>query len=220
MSAAPQQTRARRPLDLTLYLVTDPVLPGPRGLAAVVAAALAGGVTLVQLRDKGAANGLYLETARRLAPLCAAAGVPFLLNDRAHLVESAGADGVHLGREDMPVAEARALIGPDRLLGLSVETPALAAAIDPGLVDYAGIGPFRATATKPGHEPPLGPGGLAAARAACPVPAVAIGGIWEGNAAEAMATGVDGIAVVSALCAAPDPAGAARGLLDIIRANR
>ncbi|MEM8596390.1 MAG: thiamine phosphate synthase [Pseudomonadota bacterium] len=216
MTARPRHPR----LDLALYLVTDPVLPGPRGLEAVVTAALEGGVTIVQLRDKDAEDAAYLATARKLAPLCRAAGVPFLLNDRPHLVLEAGADGVHVGQEDMPVADARALIGPDRILGLSVETEALAAAVDPALVDYAGIGPFAATTTKSDHKPPIGVAGLTAATTACPVPAVAIGGIGAGNAAEVLQAPVEGIAVVSAICAAPEPADAARTLRALVMEAR
>ncbi|MEM7498797.1 MAG: thiamine phosphate synthase [Pseudomonadota bacterium] len=207
----------RRAFDLALYLVTDPAMPGARGLPSVVEAALAGGITMLQLRDKEASDEEFLAMALLLAPLARAAGVPFLLNDRPHLVAAAGADGVHVGQEDTPVAEARRLIGPERILGLSVETPSLAAAIDPALVDYAGIGPFAATTTKSDHKTLLGATGLAATRAACPVPAVAIGGIGAGNAGAVMETGVHGIAVVSAICAASDPEAAARTLRQSVR---
>lgn len=213
------KTRQHR-LALGLYFVTDPAMPGARGLPAVVEAALKGGITMLQLRDKEASDEDFLAMARTLAPMARAAVVPFLLNDRPHLVDAAGADGVHIGQEDTAPAEARRIIGPDRLLGLSVETPVLAAAVDPELVDYAGIGPVQATDTKPDHRTPLGLDGLAAAYAACPVPAVAIGGVGSGNAASIMKCGVDGIAVVSAICAAPDPEAAARTILRTIRDAR
>ncbi|MEL6766142.1 MAG: thiamine phosphate synthase [Pseudomonadota bacterium] len=204
-------------LDLSLYFVTDPRMPGERGLPAVVAAALRGGITILQLRDKEASDEDFLAMARSLAPLARGAGIPFLLNDRPHLVEAAGADGVHVGQEDTPVPDARRLIGPERILGLSVETPSLAAAVDPAVVDYAGIGPVSPTTTKSDHKAPLGLDGLAEARARCPVPAVAIGGIGHANAADIMKSGVDGIAVVSAICAASDPEEAARALRSTIR---
>ncbi|MEM8819870.1 MAG: thiamine phosphate synthase [Pseudomonadota bacterium] len=219
MSGA-RQLAERRSFDLSLYLVTDPEQPGPRGLIPVVRAALVGGITMLQLRDKDADDASYLETACALAPLARAAGIPFLLNDRPHLVEAADADGVHIGQDDVPPAEARAMTGPDRILGLSVETPALAAAIDPGLVDYAGIGPFAATTTKTDHKPPLGVEGMSAARAACPVPAVGIGGVGASNAAAVLGTGVEGIAVVSAICAAEDPEAAAAALLATVAQHR
>jgi len=206
-----------KPLDLSLYFVTDPRMPGERGLPSVVEAALRGGITALQLRDKEASDADYLAMARALAPLARASGIPFLLNYRPHLVETAGADGVHVGQEDLPVAEARRLIGPDRVLGLSVETPALAASINPAMVDYAGIGPVSPTATKSDHKAPIGLGGLREAHARCPVPAVAIGGIGPANAADIMKCGVDGIAVVSAICSAADPEQAARTLLRTIR---
>jgi thiamine-phosphate pyrophosphorylase len=210
----------RRLPDLALYLVTDPILCGPRGVEAVVAAAVRGGVTAVQLRDKTARHADMVAQARRLKAALAPAGVPLVVNDRVEVAVAADADGVHVGQDDGDPATVRARIGPDRLLGLSVEAPAHLAGVDPGVVDYVGAGPVRATATKPGHAPAIGFEGLAALVRGAQVPAVAIGGIGLGNAACAVACGAAGVAVVSAICAAPDPEAAARALRRAVEAAR
>ena len=148
--------------------------------------------------------------------------VPLIVNDRVEVARAAGADGVHLGQDDLDAARARAILGPDRLIGVSAGTAAEAARVDKASADYAGIGSVYATPTKPDAGAPIGIAGLGALAAAlAPLPAVAIGGIGAGNAAEVMASGVaDGIAVVSAICGAPDPEAAARALRREIDAGR
>jgi thiamine-phosphate pyrophosphorylase len=210
----------RSPLDLSLYLVTDPALVEPRGLLATVAAAVRGGVTLVQLRDKSSDDRRFAADAEALLGLLKPLGVPLILNDRAAIAKAVGADGVHVGQEDGDPRRVRDLIGPDMILGLSAGTEAEFAAVPMGVVDYLGVGPIRATGTKPDHDPPIGAQGLARLLPLSPLPKVAIGGIGAGNAEAVMATGVDGIAVVSAICSAADPQEAARELARLVTQAR
>jgi thiamine-phosphate pyrophosphorylase len=212
-------------LDPTLYLVTDTALCRPRPVADVVRAAVAGGVTVVQVRDKTASRRELLELTRAVQA-AVPPSVPVVVNDAVDVALLAGADGVHVGQDDLPPDEVRALIGPDALLGFSVssaEELAAALALPPGTVDLVGIGPVRGTPTKPDAGRPLGLDGVrelaATARAAGLVP-VAIGGIDAATAADVAAAGVDGVCVVSAICAAADPAAAARSLRDAVARGR
>jgi thiamine-phosphate pyrophosphorylase len=206
----------RPPFDPALYLVTDTALAGPRGVPEVVRAAVAGGVTAVQVRDKTASRRELYALTLAVQEVLAGTGVVLFVNDAVDVALLAGADGVHVGQDDLPAADVRALIGPDRLLGLSAGSDdelAVALALPPGTVDVVGIGPVWSTPTKPDAGTGLGPGGvaaLAAKAAAGGLRSVAIGGIDVARAP--LVTGVDGICVVSAVCAAPDPAAAARAL--------
>lgn len=203
----------RQPFELSVYLITDPTLCAERGLVATVRAAVAGGVTLVQLRDKGASDAELIAQGQALKAALAGTGVPLIINDRIAVAAAIGAAGVHLGQDDAAVATARALLGPAAIIGLSCRTLAQVQALDPRLVDYIGTGPVFATGTKPDHAPPLGFAGLAAICAACPVPVVAIGGLSAGHVPAVRAAGAQGLAVVSAICAAADPASAARAFV-------
>jgi thiamine-phosphate pyrophosphorylase len=194
---------------LRLHLVTDSALCGPRGLEAVVEAAVRGGVTCVQLREKSLDTRAFVERARALKALLQGTGVPLLINDRLDVALACGADGVHVGQSDMCPADVRRWM-PQALLGLSIESPDQLAAAEHEPVDYYGVSPVFATATKPDAAPALGLDGLRALRARTHRPLVAIGGIQLSNAAEVVAAGADGLAVVSALCAAADPADVAR----------
>jgi thiamine-phosphate pyrophosphorylase len=189
-------------------------------MAETTRAAVAGGVTMVQLRDKRASTSEMVETGKALQAVLAGTGVPLVVNDDVEAAIALGADGLHVGQHDCDAYAARQRIGPDMILGLSVETEALAAAIDAGAVDYAGVGPVFATATKPDHEQPVGLGGLAPPVAASPVPTVAIGGLKAEHAAAVLAAGVDGLAVVSAICGKPDPSHAARQIAEAIARAR
>lgn len=213
-----------RPFDLTLYLVTDPRLVAERGLLATVEAAVKGGVTLVQLRDPDAHGRALVEQARALKALLAPLRIPLIVNDRVDVAVAADADGVHLGQDDMSPADARALLGPERILGLSVGNPAEFAGssggIDIGAVDYLGVGPVKATGTKKDAGAAIGAAGVAAVRALTRLPIVGIGGIDGALAGEVIRAGADGVAVVSAICAAPDPEHAARALLSAVTAAR
>ena len=210
----------RQDFDLTLYLVAGSEAVGKRSLAEVVAAAVRGGVTLVQLREKSLPDAPMIDLAREIKGVLQASGVPLIINDRVEVALAAEADGVHLGLDDLAAAEARARLGPERILGVSAGTPEEAALVDPALADYAGVGSVFATSTKPDAGPPIGLEGLAGLRARIPLPVVAIGGIGAGQAESVMARGVEGLAVVSAICGAADPEAAARDLRRAIAAGR
>lgn len=204
-----------RPVDLTLYLVTDTGLCGARGVAATVAAAVRGGVTAVQVRDPQAPDDEVVRLGRSVAAALAGTGVPLIVNDRVHLVEAIGADGAHVGQGDLDPIAARALLGPAAVLGLSVQTLAhveAATALPPGTVDHLGVGPVWWQATKLDAADPGGLETLAAIVRRSPVPCVAIGGIDAARVPSVRATGAAGVAVVSAVCGQPDPAAAARRL--------
>jgi thiamine-phosphate pyrophosphorylase len=206
--------------DPTLYLVTDPALAGGRPLAEVVRAAVKGGATVVQLRDKEAGGRALLEQARSLKALLDPLGVALIVNDRVDVAVAAGAAGCHVGQNDLPAAAARALLGPEPILGISLDRIEQIAEVDPEIVDYVAHGPFAATATKPDAGAPVGVAGLAAVRARTRLPLIAIGGIDNGNAGEAVRAGADGIAVVSAIVAAADPEAASRQLLRAVETAR
>ncbi len=198
--------------DLTLYLVIGPDdVPG-REVEAVAAAAVAGGVTLVQLRDKTAPDAEMAALARRLQEVLTPQRVPLVINDRIEVARAVGAAGVHLGVDDRPAAEARQALGPEAIIGVSAGTFEEADLVDPAVVDYVGTGAVYATSTKADAGAAIGLEGLAALRRRLALPMVAIGGIGLSTAAAVAATGVEGIAVVSAICGAADPEAAARDL--------
>ena len=207
---------SRRAFDLGVYLVTDrPALLG-RDLLDVVRQAVAGGASMVQLREKTASTREFVELARALVAMLRPCGVPLLINDRVDVALAAGADGVHVGQDDMPAADVRALLGPDAIIGLSVtgEVETRAALGQP--VDYLGAGPVFATATKKDAGAPQGVAGLAAMVALAAVPVVGIGAIKEDNVRAVLETGASGVAVVSAICSASDPRAAAAQLRRIV----
>ncbi|MDX5376300.1 MAG: thiamine phosphate synthase [Halomonas sp.] len=200
-------------LDLSLYLVTDPELCARQGLVETVVAAVRGGVTVVQLRDKQASDGEMIDQARRLKAALAGSGVPLIINDRLAVALESGADGLHIGQDDGDVAAARSALGEAAILGLSVQNHDQLARLDPARLDYLGFGPVFATTTKRNHATPLGFDGLAALVAASPLPAVAIGGLKAEHARQVHAAGAQGPAVISAICGQPDPEAAARAFL-------
>jgi len=198
--------------DLSLYLVTDPAMTSRRGLLETVASAVGGGVTLVQLRDKEAPARDLIEAGRALKALLAPTGIPLVVNDRIEVARAIGADGVHVGQGDLPPEAARAILGPDAVIGLSITREEEIATFNPSIVDYIGLGPIFPTGTKSDAAPAFGEHVFAALRRRLSCPVVAIGGITPGNASQAIAAGADGIAVVSAICSAADPRAAARTL--------
>jgi len=202
--------------DPGLMLVTDRRLAGGRLLEDIVDAAVRGGVTAVQLREKDAPTREVVEIARRLRVRLERAGVPLIVDDRADVALAAGAAGVHLGQDDLPAADARRLLGPGAFIGLSVENLGQAAGQDAKAATYLGVSPVFATPTKTDTKAPWGLDGLRRLRARTDKALVAIGGIQAGNAAEVLAAGADGLAVVSAIMAAPDPEAAARSLREIV----
>jgi thiamine-phosphate pyrophosphorylase len=193
-------------------LVTDPEMTRQRGLVDTVMAAVAGGVTIVQLRDKEASDADLVLIGRALKLHLASMRVPLIVNDRPRVALAIGAEGVHLGESDGDPDEARALLGDDALIGRSatVVDPLATAALRS--VNYIGLGPIFTTTTKPDAAAPLGVAGIVACRRQSLLPIVAIGGVHFGNLAEVIAAGASGIAVVSAICAAHDPRRAAVAL--------
>jgi thiamine-phosphate pyrophosphorylase len=199
-------------LDPRLYLVTDRDLSRGRGTLEVVQAAVRGGVTLVQLRDKRADAGELADQARQLLAWLRPRGVPLIVNDRLDVALDAGADGVHLGQDDAPLAEARTRLGAGALIGVSVADEAQARQAAGGGADYLGVSPVWTTPTKPELQQAVELSGLRAIRRAVDLPLVGIGGINAGNAARVIRAGADGVAVVSALTMAEDVEAAARAL--------
>ncbi len=204
--------RTERRMDLTLYLVTDAGLSRGRSHLAVVEAAIRGGVTVVQYREKSASTRRMIEEASQLAMLCRDAGVTFIVNDRCDVALAVDADGVHVGQDDMPARLARRLIGRKKILGVSAGSveEALRAAADGA--DYIGASPVFSTPTKPDAPPPLGVEGLRHMTRRIGIPVVAIGGIRRENAQAMRDAGAAGVAVVSAIVSAEDVEAAAREL--------
>jgi thiamine-phosphate pyrophosphorylase len=210
--AAPELRR--RLADVRLYLVTDAGATPERTLA-VVEAAIAGGVDAVQLRRKGDDGLEQLRLARRCRELTAREGVLLLVNDRIDVAMAAGADGVHLGQGDLPVAAARRL-WPGRIVGRSTHAPAQARVALAEGADHLGVGPVFATPTKSGSDP-VGIEYVSWAMLNLDRPWVAIGGIDETNARQVVDAGAHAVAVVRAICEAADPEAAARRLRDAVR---
>jgi thiamine-phosphate pyrophosphorylase len=202
--------------DLSVYLITDPALCAARGLVETAVAAVRGGATMVQLRDKAADDDTLIRQGLALKRALAGSGVPLIINDRIEVAAAIGADGIHVGQSDAAVETARQRLGPDAIVGLSIQTVAQAETLDPDSVDYVGVGPVFATVTKPDHAAPLGLDGLAHVCAACALPAVAIGGLTAAHGSAILAAGARGLAVVSAICAATDPEAAARGFVEAL----
>ncbi len=198
--------------DWRLYLVTDRSLMGQRDWVNVVLAGVHGGVTAVQLREKDIATRTFIALAEALLQKLRPLGVPLIINDRVDVALAVEADGVHVGQSDMTVARVRDLLGPDRLIGLSLEN--LDQLGDPAVsqADYVAASPVFATPTKTDTAPPWGLDRLRILCNTSPKPVVAIGGIHLGNASGVRLAGAAGLAVVSSICAAPDPEAAARAL--------
>lgn len=188
---------------LKLYAVTDNAWLGERTLAECVEEALAGGTTFVQLRDKHASAEDLRAEAEELLALCRAAGVPFVVNDDVECALAVGADGVHVGQDDMACERARALLGPDAIVGVSTQTVEQARAAEAAGADYLGVGGVTGTATKP-EAGVLAPEEFRAIAAAVDIPVVAIGGIHKENLLRLRGTGVNGVALVSAIFGAED----------------
>jgi thiamine-phosphate pyrophosphorylase len=207
-------------MDWSLYVITDARLSRGRTHLDVVRDAILGGATVVQYREKGATTRRMVEEARALLELCREAGVPLIINDRVDVALAVGADGVHLGVDDMPVGIARRLLGPDKLIGHSPETLEQVRASEADGADYLGVGSVFGTATKPDAGPPIGLVGLERVIAAVSIPVVGIGGITAQNAAQVIRAGAAGAAVISAVVAAEDVEAAARRLWERIEGAR
>jgi len=194
-----------------VYFVTD--AGAPATVPDQVRAAVTAGVGIIQLRDKHASDAEFAKLAAALLCITRAAGAALIVNDRVDVAIEIEADGLHVGQGDGDIAAIRRRIGPDMILGLSVETLAQIGSIPPDSVDYLGVGPLRATATKPDAAEPLGLDGMARIIAATPLPCVAIGGIKPGDAGAIRRMGAAGIAVVSAISREADMVRTARELI-------
>ena len=198
-----------------VYLVTEESLSAGRTTEAVVDAALDAGVRVVQVREKGGHVRRALAIGEALRRLTAAVGAILIVNDRVDLALAIGADGVHVGQDDLPLAVVRTLVGPDSVIGLSITAPDQLEADDARACDYLGVGSVYPTGSK-GDAALTGLPLLGQARASSSLPIVAIGGISVANAAEVVAAGADSVAVISAISGAPDPRGAARQLAEAV----
>ena len=195
----------------TLYAVTDRTWLGGASLSWAVKEALTGGITLLQLREKNLTDREMLQEAQELLPLCHRHGVPLIINDRVQVALDAGADGVHLGQEDMSPREARAILGPDAIIGVSARTVESAQRAEQEGADYLGVGAVFSTSTKTDAQN-ISPETLRQICQAVHIPVVAIGGIGPDNILELLGCGIQGVAVVSSIFAQKNIAPAASRL--------
>ena len=212
----------RLTVDLRVYAIVDPEHAGGHALPDLARMVAAGGATLVQLRDKVHDTAAMIALARAIKAALPP-DVPLIVNDRVDVARDAGADGVHLGQEDMAVAQARDILGPVPFIGLSIKTVVQAQAAPLGILDYVGIGGVFGTVSKNNTSKPIGPDGLARIVRVFRdrignFPMCGIAGITTANAAQVIAAGVDGVSVISALSRAPDPTAAARELRAVVDA--
>jgi thiamine-phosphate pyrophosphorylase len=213
----PGGERRTRLAAARLYLVCD-AKPDGSELPDLLRAAVAGGVDIVQLREKLLPDDELLAVAHASSALTRQLGTLLIVNDRPWVAEKAGADGVHVGQDDMPVAQVREVVGPEMLVGLSTHSPEQIDAVDANLVDYIGVGPIHETPTKPGR-PAVGLELIRYAAANATVPFFAIGGLDAGNLAEALDAGAGRVCVLRAIAAAEDPERAARELRSALDAR-
>jgi thiamine-phosphate diphosphorylase len=206
-------------MDPTLYVILDRTVAVGRNIEEVLDAVIAGGCRMVQLREKVWPSGRLLPLAARLRAKCREARVAFIVNDRVDLALAVDADGVHLGQDDLPPQAARPLLRPGMILGLSTHSVEQARAAQASGASYVAVGSIFPTGTKPDFEL-VGPDLVRKLRAEIRVPLVGIGGINPDNVGEVIRAGADGVAVISAVCAAPDPEHATRRFLDAIAAAR
>lgn len=207
-------------MDCTLYVITDAKLSLGRSHLEVAQAAIEGGASIIQFRDKEMSTRQLVETTRKIKELTDEASIPLIINDRLDVALAVDADGVHVGQDDMPAALARQLIGPHKILGVSASTVEEALQAEREGADYVSASPVFTTPTKPDAPPPTGLEGLRAIVEAVNLPVIAIGGINEKNAAEVIEAGAQGIAVISAVISAPDIVAAARYLRETVEAAR
>ncbi len=210
----------RPSFDLSLYLVTDRPLCLGRSLLEVISQAVAGGVTMVQLREKEASTREFVELAQAVKKHLAPLNVPLIINDRIDVALAVNAEGIHIGQQDMPFSLARQLMGPNKIIGLSVESYEQTLEANPMDVDYIGISPVYTTPTKQELEKGLGLKETSRIAKVSGHPSVAIGGINLKTAREVLETGVNGLSVVSVICSAPSPKEASKELQELIHHYR
>ena len=215
-------------IDLRLNAIVDPERANGRDLAELARLCAEGGATLIQLRDKHSDTRALVNEARAIKKALAPFSVPLVVNDRVDVALAAGADGVHLGQDDMAVSDARSLLGSDAIIGLSIKNVGEAEVAPVELIDYVGSGGVYVTLSKQQKNPPIGPEGLARIIAVLrrrsserkrELPVCGIAGIDAENAGAVIAAGAEGVAVISALSLSPDPAAAARALRQIVDAT-
>jgi thiamine-phosphate diphosphorylase len=209
-----------RPFDPTLYLITDERLSRGRSSVEIARAAIDGGATAIQLRDKHLSAREQYTIGLRLRDLTRTMGVALICNDRIDLALAIDADGVHLGQDDLSLDTARAILPPDRFVGISAGNADEFAAGDGARADYLGVGPFAATASKADAGAAIGAAGVRVVRGLTNRPIVAIGGITRDLIPAAIAAGANGVAVISAIVGAEDPRAAARALREAVEAAR
>lgn len=202
--------------DYSLYLVTDRGLSRGRKTSEIVRAAVRGGVRCVQLREKNCSAREFIQEALSVRDFLKEQGVPLIINDRLDIAQAVQADGIHLGQSDIPLKMAKKIVGNSMLVGISAESLENALTAEKDGADYLGVGPVFSTATKTDTAPPLGFAELRRIREAVKIPLVGIGGLNRKNAGEVIKNGADGVAVVSAIVSAPDPAAAAGELIAAI----
>jgi thiamine-phosphate pyrophosphorylase len=202
-------------MNPTLYVVLDRTAARGRDLDSLLAAVIDGGCRMVQLREKEWPSGRLLPLARRLRDRCRSAGVTFIVNDRVDVAVAVEADGVHVGQDDLPARLARSFLTEGMVLGVSTHDIEQARAARDDGADYVAVGSMFPTATKPDFQL-VGPALLRKLRGEIRVPLVGIGGITHDNVADVVRAGADGVAVISAVCAAPDPGAATRRFLELI----
>jgi thiamine-phosphate pyrophosphorylase len=213
-TGTPSAARRSRVAGARLYLVCG-AFPDGSERPGLLRGAVAGGVDIVQLREKQLPDDELVSVADAARALCEQLRAPLIVNDRPWVALEAGADGVHVGQDDMPVEEVRELVGPELLVGLSTHSPAQIDAVDAALVDYIGVGPVHETPTKPGR-PGVGVELIRYAAARSPVPFFAIGGLNAENLPEAIDAGARRACVLRAVAGAEDPERAARALRDLL----
>ncbi len=207
-------------IDYSLYLVTDRGLSRGRTTQHIVEAALRGGVTCVQLREKTCSTREFIIQALSIKDHLKRHNVPLIINDRIDIAQAVNADGVHLGQSDMTIELAKAILKDSMIIGISAESLKDAVQAEKDGADYIGVSPIYATPTKTDTAPPLGLEGLREMRKSVKIPLVGIGGLNRENAGEVIKNGADGVAVVSAIVAADDPEKAARELSKIVEQAR
>jgi len=208
----------KRNIDYSLYLVTDRELMAASGIEECVEQAVSGGCTVVQLREKTASSREFYEAALRVRKITSDLGVPLIINDRADIALAVNADGVHVGRDDLSLDAARRVMGKDAVIGASVNNLTEALAATAMGADYLGVGAMFATSTKTDADP-ASMDELRRIRAGIAIPIVAIGGINKNNVPLFAGTGIDGIAVVSAIVSQKDARAAARELKTLFRST-
>lgn len=207
-------------MNFELYVITDETIAGGRSHAEIAQQALRGGADVIQLRDKGLSSAELAGVGREIAAIIRKAGAVFIINDRLDVAIACGADGVHLGQDDMPVSTARQLAPPGFIIGVSVGTVEEAVDAEREGADYLALSPTFSTASKEDAGPGLGPERLREICRAVAIPVIAIGGINRRNVRDVIVAGADGIAVISAVVASLDITAAARDLKDLVRESK